>query len=359
MWFPQLLQNEPWLAALLLALAAVIGALIAHRIAGTLLRAATGRARATVLYEMLVCAEPAAGAAMPLLALQAVWQAVPEDLVYIGSVRHTNAVLLIAAVTWLAMRALSGIANGVIKKHPIDVTDNLLARRIGTQARVLSRSAQTVVLIAGASIALMTFPGARQVGASLLASAGVVGIIGGLAARPVFSNLIAGIQIALAQPLRYDDVLIVKGEWGRVEEITGSYIVLRIWDDRRLIVPLNWFIENPFENWTRQTSQLTGVVLLHLDYTTPLEVVREHAKKVIESAPEWDKRVFVVQVLESLEHVMQVRILVSADNAGRLFDLRCRMREEMITFLARNHPGSLPRLRQVNEELTPPSLAHR
>jgi small-conductance mechanosensitive channel len=343
------IHDEPWLTTAGVALAAVVAALVLHRVLGAILRRAL-RGHTPVLHAMLLAAEPAAAAALPLLALQFVWSSAPSTLPYILTVQHVNVVLLIATFTWFLMSIVTGVADGVIALHPTDVADNLEARRIETQARVLSRSAQTLVLIAGAAVALMTFPGARQLGASLLASAGVIGIIGGLAARPVFSNLIAGLQIALAQPIRMGDVLIVKGEWGIVEEITGTYVVFRIWDERRLIVPLTWFIENPFENWTRTTSQLMGYVMLHLDYAAPMEALREHARKVVEAAPEWDRRVFVVQVVEATPEVMQVRVLMSAINAGTLFDLRCRVREELITFLAREHPESLPRVRQINEQ---------
>jgi small-conductance mechanosensitive channel len=353
--FSELMQESPWVAAAALALAAILGAGVVHRVVATILHRATRPPRAPVLHTALTSAEAAAGAVWPLLALQLVWQAMPDTLAYITAVRHVNALLLIAAVTWLTIRLVTGIADGVIAQHPSTVSDNLHARRIETQARVLSRSASTLILIAGAAMAMMTFPGARQVGASLLASAGVLGIIGGLAARPVFSNLIAGLQIALAQPLRFGDVLIVKGEWGRVEEITGSYVVMRLWDERRLIVPLNWFIENPFENWTRTSSQLTGVVLLHVDYALPMEVLRARARQVVEAAPEWDQRVFVLQVTDALPHVLQVRVLVSAGDAGKLFDLRCRVREELITFLASEHPQFLPRMRELRIEDEEPS----
>jgi small-conductance mechanosensitive channel len=164
---------------------------------------------------------------LPLVALLLVFQAAPDDLRFIGSVRHLNGLLLIAAATWLIVRAISGFADGVLAQHPSDVADNLQARRVLTQTRVLARTAMSVVLVAGGAMMLMTFPGARQVGASLLASAGVIGIVAGLAAKPVFSNLIAGLQIALAQPIRIDDVLVVEGEWGRVEEITGTFVVLQ------------------------------------------------------------------------------------------------------------------------------------
>jgi small-conductance mechanosensitive channel len=264
-------------------------------------------------------------------------------------VRHANVVLMIAALTWLAMAAVSGLARGLILRHPSDVRDNLRARRIETQARVLSHSAMVLIGITGASIALMTFPAARTVGTSLLASAGVFGVVAGLAARPIFSNLIAGMQIALAQPLRMGDVLIVKGEWGKVEEISGTYVVLRIWDERRLIVPLQWFIENPFENWTRTGSELFGTVVLHLDHATPMDVVRTHARKIMEASPSWDHKGFAVQVQNMTERSMEVRILMSATDSRQLWDLRCHVREEMLAFLAREHPHCLPRLRVDGE----------
>jgi small-conductance mechanosensitive channel len=343
--FAELLREDPWTATALLATAAVVAALVLHRVGGTILRAATRGA--PVLHRILTQVEQPAGAALPLLALQVVWQLAPNDLRLIGNVRHANGLLLIAALTWLLMAAIRGLSEGVIARHPVDVEDNIQARRIHTQARVLSRSAMSLVLIAGMAMALMTFPGARQVGASLLASAGVLGIIAGLAARPVFSNLISGLQLALAQPIRLDDVLIVQNEWGRVEEITGTYVVLRLWDERRLIVPLQWFIENPFQNWTRSTSQLLGTVMLNLDYATPMELLRAEAKRLVESAPEWDGRVFVVQVTDATERTMQVRVLVSASDSGKAFDLRCRVREGLITWMAREYPDCLPRVRNA------------
>jgi len=341
---PELLKQSPWTATALLALVAVLVAIVFHYVAGTVLRRATRGA--LVLHSMLVAVERAAGAALPLIGLQMVWQVAPDNLPLINSVRHLNGVLLIAALTWFVMAAIAGLGEGVIKRYPVtDVEDNLQARRVHTQARVLTRTAMVMVLIAGTAMALMTFPGARQVGASLLASAGVLGIVAGLAARPVFSNLISGLQLALAQPIRLDDVLIVKGEWGRVEEITGTYVVLRIWDDRRMVIPLQWFIENPFENWTRTSSQLLGAVVLHLDYATPMDALRAEAGRVVAAAPEWDRRVCVVQVQDATERAMQVRVLVSAAHAGKLWDLRCRVREELLGWLARTHPHCLPQLR--------------
>jgi small-conductance mechanosensitive channel len=202
-----------------------------------------------------------------------------------------------------------------------------------------------VVLLAGASMALMTFPGARQVGASLLASAGVVGIVAGIAARPVFSNLIAGLQIALAQPIRLDDVLIVEGEWGRVEEITGTYVVLKLWDERRLIVPLQWFIEHPFQNWTRTSAQIHHSVFLFLDYAMPIDPLRAELQRVLEGAAEWDGRTAQVAVVDTTDRTIKVRVLVSARAAGPAFDLGCKVREALLAFVAREYPGCLPHAR--------------
>jgi len=174
--------------------------------------------------------------------------------------------------------------------------------------------------------------------------------VAGLAARPIFSNLIAGIQIALAQPLRMGDVLIIKGEWGTVEEITGTYVVLRIWDQRRLIIPLNWFTENTFENWTRTGSELLGTVILHVDHATPVEVLRVHAKEFVEASPNWDRQSFGLQVFDVSPRSMEIRIVMSAADSGQLFELRCKMREEMLAFLAREYPHCLPRVRVDDDQ---------
>ncbi len=336
------------MATLLAAAIAILGALLLHRLGGLVLLRAL---RHTVVLQAVVkaCNGPARFA-MPLIALQVVWQAAPDELRYINTIRHLNGLLLIAAMTWLAMAAISGVGTGIVARYPSDLQDNLRARRVQTQASVLTRSAMLVAFIIGAAMMLMTFPGARQVGASLLASAGVVGIVAGIAARPVFSNLIAGLQIAVAQPIRLDDVLIVKGEWGRVEEITGSYVVLKIWDERRLIIPLQWFIENPFENWTRSSSQILGSVFLYLDYGVQLETLRAELKRVVAEAPQWDQRVCVLQVTDATEKTMQVRILVSARSSGEAFDLRCKVREDLLSFLQREHPDSLPRTRWIDEK---------
>ncbi|MDB5731661.1 MAG: MscS Mechanosensitive ion channel [Variovorax sp.] len=339
----QTLLSHAWFGTALGALVAVGGALLVHRVGRLLLTRITRPMPA--IHAMVLKCRSAARWALPLLALQLVWQAAPNELRFIDSVRHFNGLLLITATTWLAVRAISGFTEGVISQHPADVEDNLNARRIQTQARVLSRTAMTLVLMAGAALLLMTFPGARQVGASLLASAGVIGIVAGLAAKPVFSNLIAGLQLALAQPIRIDDVLVVEGEWGRVEEITGTFVVLRIWDDRRLILPLTYFIEKPFQNWTRSSAQLLGSVFFHVDYSMPLAPLRAEVERIVRAAPGWDGRFFNLQVTDATERTMQLRVLCTAASSSLAFDLRCTVREGLIDFMQRAYPQHLPKLR--------------
>jgi small-conductance mechanosensitive channel len=344
-----LIQHHPWATTLVAALAGVCGAIVLHRIGRALLHRVARHSG--MLQAVLHAMDKPASAVLPLVALLLVWQFAPDTLHFIARLRHLTVLALVASLTWLVLAAIAGFAQAMIDQHPATMEDNLQARRIQTQTKVLSRTAMVVVLIAGAATALMTFPGARQVGASLLASAGVLGIIGGIAARPVFSNLIAGLQLALAQPLRIDDVLIVKGEFGRVEEITGTYVVLKLWDERRMIVPLQWFIENPFENWTRSNAQLHQSVFLYVDFATPLEPLRAELRRIVKASAEWDGRTATLLVTDSNERAMQLRVLVSASTSGKAFDLGCKIRELLLAFLAREYPHCLPKVRA--EQPTP------
>lgn len=337
------LLAHPWFSTWLAAVIAIPLALVIHRIGGMVLLRMTRPV--AVLHALIQKSQRAAKVALPLIALQLVWQSAPDELRYIDTVRHINGLLLIAGCTWLVTRAISGFADGVVAKHPLDVEDNMQARGIHTKTRVLARTAMTVIVVAGVSMMLMTFPGARQVGASLLASAGVIGIVAGLAAKPVFSNMIAGLQLALAQPIRLDDVLVVEGEWGRVEEITGTFVVLRIWDDRRLILPLTYFIEKPFQNWTRQSAQLLGSVFFFVDYSMPIAPLRLAVERIVRAAPQWDQRFFNLQVTDTTEQTMQLRVLCTAASSSLAFDLRCVVREGLIDFMQREFPQHLPKFR--------------
>lgn len=237
----------PALSLIAAAMAAAVASWFVHRAGAAVLQRLTRGMPVTSTVVRFI--RPAARWWLLFVALQIVWQGAPNDMRWIEGIRHINSVLLLLSLTWVALRAVAGVAQGVIDQHPLNVVDNLQARRIHTQTRVLSRTVMVLIGLAGVALMLMTFPGARQFGTSLLASAGVVGLVAGMAAQPVFGNLIAGLQLALAQPIRIDDVLIVEEEWGRVEAITGTYVVLAIWDQRRLIIPLRWFIARRRSGW--------------------------------------------------------------------------------------------------------------
>ncbi len=291
-----------------------------------------------------VIAVPAA-LALPLLFLMLAVDATPLSAHATAQAKHWLGIGVLLCATWLTVRAVGAVEARILREHPVDIEDNLTARRVQTQTRVIARVIQGAIILVGVALALMTFPAIRQIGATLLASAGIIGLVAGIAAKPVFGNLIAGLQIALAQPIRLDDVVIVEGEWGRIEEITSTYVVVRIWDERRMVVPLQWFIENPFQNWTRTSAQLLGTAFLWLDYRTPMAEVRAQLQRICEEDPRWDGRVCVAQVTETCEQTIEVRLLVSSGNSGDLFDLRCVVRERMIDYLAQCHPEALPRLR--------------
>jgi hypothetical protein len=201
------------------------------------------------------------------------------------------------------------------------------------------------VIVFGLAFGLMTFPGVRQIGAGLLASAGLAGLVVGFAAKPLLGNVLAGLQIAMTQPIRLDDIVIVEGEFGRIEEITGSYVVIAVWDERRMIVPLQWFIEHPFQNWTRTSAQILGPVFLWVDFGFPVEPLRKELARLCEGNPDWDRRVCNIQVTDSSDRAMQLRILVSSASASQNGDLRCFLRERLLDYIAREFPDSFPRLR--------------
>jgi small-conductance mechanosensitive channel len=281
----------------------------------------------------------------PLLFIILAWNAIPPapEIAFTGE--RVLGALFIIGIAWLLVKMLAVFSDWVALRYPVDIADNLAARRIRTQANIFRRIAVTIVAAIAGALILMKIPGAENVGASLLASAGIAGLIVGAAARPALSNLIAGLQIALTQPIRLDDVVIVEGEWGRIEEITNTYIVVRIWDLRRLVVPLSYFIEKPFQNWTRQTSDLLGTVYLNVDYTVPLDELRAELQRILKASERWDGKVWVLQVVEATERTIQLRALMSAPDASTAWDLRCEVREGLIAFIRERFPDSLPRTR--------------
>ncbi|MGF9692087.1 MULTISPECIES: mechanosensitive ion channel family protein [unclassified Rhizobium] len=260
-------------------------------------------------------------------------------------IRHLLLLAFISLVGWMARTALHIWLTVYLRRFKLDAEDNLLARKHVTQSRILERVAATLIVAFTLSAALMSFPAVRQYGVSLMASAGVAGIVLGLALQPVLKNLFAGIQLAITQPIRIDDALIVEGEWGKVEEITSTYVVVKLWDWRRLILPLGYFIEKPFQNWTREGAALIGTVMIYLDYTIPVEEVRRKVEEIAANSDLWDRQVVNVAVTDFRENVMEIRILVSASDGGRTFDLRCEVREKLIDYIRREYPQSLPKVR--------------
>ena len=246
------------------------------------------------------------------------------------------------------------LSQGLTHEFRVDVKDNLAARKVRTQVMVLKKVAFVVIGVFTLALALMTFHSVRHVGTSILASAGIAGVIVGFAAQRSLSTLVAGLQIALTQPIRIDDVVIVENEWGRVEEITLTYVVVRIWDLRRLVVPIGYFLEKPFQNWTRVSADLLGTVMLYVDYTVPLKAMRRELDRILAQSPLWDGKVKVLQVTDAKERTLELRALVSAADASAAWDLRRLVREALVDFLQRRYPQCLPRIRaEVETDLHP------
>jgi len=283
--------------------------------------------------------------ALLLVALAAALPTAPLGPDTIGLLARLLGLATICLLGWIASTVLRIAADLYLLRFRLDVADNLLARKHFTQVRVLVRVLDVVIFLLTAGFALMTFDAVRQFGVTLFASAGVAGIVAGLAARPVLTNFLAGVQLAVAQPIRIDDAVIVENESGNVEEITFSYVVVRLWDLRRMIVPLSYFIEKPFQNLTRIGGELIGSVFLYVDHTAPVDAIRKKLTEIAEQSKLWNGKVVSLQVSDCKETTIELRALVSANNASAVWDLRCDVREKLIDFLQCEHPYALPRRR--------------
>ena len=259
--------------------------------------------------------------------------------------RDATSLLIIGAVAVVLFQLVDAVEAFVLRTYRLDVRDNYRARAVHTQVLMLKRVAVVIIGLFTLASMLMVFDSVRQFGTTIIASAGVAGIVIGFAAQRSIATLLAGFQIALTQPIRLDDVVIVENEWGRIEEITLTYVVVHIWDMRRLIVPITYFIEKPFQNWTRTSAQILGSVLIYVDYDVPLEALRREFERVLQESTHWDGQVNVLQVTDAREHTIEVRALVSAVDSNQSWDLRCEIRERLIQFLHTNYPQSLPRSR--------------
>ena len=332
-----------WLWSIAIGASTVLVALIIHSlVSGFIKRLA--RNKETTFYNILASYEHGpTRLLLPLLALIGVlpWLPLPSQIK--PSLTHAVGLGLIGAAAWMIIALLDAVQNFVSSRHAL--ADNLEARRLRTQVQVLRHIAAVVVVLLALAIMLMTFPNIRHLGESLFASAGLAALVAGLAARTTLSSLLAGVQIALTQPIRLEDAVIVEGEWGWIEEITTTYVVVRIWDLRRLIVPLSYFIEKPFQNWTRNTTDLLGTVFVYTDYTVPVEEVRQELHRILESTESWDRKTWGLQVTNVSEHTIELRALMSASDSSRAFDLRCYVREKLVQFLQEHYPQSLPKTR--------------
>jgi small-conductance mechanosensitive channel len=337
-WLPD------WLVAATVLLATAGLALLTFR----LLRGALHRAVKfdhPFLHTLLERASNLFQFAVMLLATNVVIPVLPLDNGVEGTLHRLLTAAFVVLSGWIAALASDLAIDRYIGRFKINVEDNLLARKAVTQMRVLKRTVEVLIGILTLGFALMTFNTVRQYGVSLFASAGVAGLAVGLAAKPLLSNLIAGVQIALTQPIRIEDVVIVEGEWGWIEEFTSTYVVIRIWDLRRLVVPLSYFLEKPFQNWTRVSSSILGSVFFYLDYTAEIERLRTKFEEIVKASKLWDGNVISMQVTNISERTVEVRALMSARNSSLSWDLRCEVREKLLGFLQKDYPEALPRWR--------------
>jgi small-conductance mechanosensitive channel len=340
-WLP-----DPLVAVIIIALAAGIALMLHHWLRKTTRRLLEQRYPFTL--AIITKLRGLTRLAILILAMILAIPAAPLDPDFAAAFARVLVMAVIGLVGWATIVALNIAADIYLRRFRLEAADNLLARKHTTQVRVLLRAVDVMIALFTIGAALMTFDAVRQYGISLFASAGVAGIVAGLAARPLLSNLFAGVQLAMTQPIRIDDAVVIEGEWGTIEEITSTYVVVRIWDLRRLIVPLAYFIEKPFQNWTRDSAALIGTAMFYLDYRAPVGVIREKLEEICRNSKNWNGRTVALQVTDTKENVIELRAIMSANSSGQAFELRCEVREKMIDFLQREHPQALPTLRQIN-----------
>jgi small-conductance mechanosensitive channel len=333
-----------WLSAVSVVVLVTAAALIAFQIVRALLERILPANR-PLLHVVMTRTNSLARFALVLLSLALVAPVLPLHAATNATINRILVAAFVVLMGWIAIVASELAVGRYIGRFRIDIEDNLQARKAVTQMRVLKRTVEVLIILVTAGFALMSFDSVRQYGVSLFASAGVAGLAVGLAAKPLLGNLIAGLQIALTQPIRIDDAVVVENEWGWIEEFTSVYVVIRLWDWRRLIVPLGYFLENPFQNWTRTTSSIIGSVFFHLDHSTPVDAVRSKLEELVKVSKNWDGQVVNLQVTDTTERTIEIRALMSARNSPMAFDLRCEIREKLLAFLQSDYPQSLPRLR--------------
>ncbi|TFV58801.1 UNVERIFIED_ORG: mechanosensitive ion channel [Bacillus sp. AZ43] len=339
------MPTTTWQVLLLLA-----GGALAAWLVGIALGALVGRLarRSPALTELSRRGRTPLRLLLVVAAVTVLLDAAPAVGDWRDPVVRTLGLALIATVGWLMAVAVFVAFDLVLRRYDVDVVDNRHARRVRTQVSLLRRLSVVLIGVLAAAAMLLTFPSARAAGASILASAGVISIVAGLAAQTSLANVFAGLQLAFTDAIRVDDVVVVEEEWGRIEEITLTYVVVHIWDDRRMVLPSTYFTTTPFENWTRTGSAVLGAVEIDVDWAVPFEEMRGELARLLDGNPLWDERVGVLQVTDAVGSVVRVRALVSAKDAGTLFDLRCHVREGLVVWLQRDHGYGLPRVRFEN-----------
>ena len=289
---------------------------------------------------------------LPLITLNLVLPLMELSPNHFTIINKITGILLIVTFSMVLVASVKIFEDFLYHIYDLNRTDNLRVRKIRTQIQFIRKLIISLIIVLAVGAVLLSFSSLRRIGTGLLTGVGISSIIVGLAAQRSLGNLLAGLQIAFTQPLRLDDVLVVEGEYGRVEEITMTYVVLSVWDQRRLILPINYFIEKPFQNWTRTTAEILGTVFLYLDYTAPFDEIRKEFNRLIQSTELWDKRTSGMQVTNTTENTVEIRLLVSAVNSGKAFDLRCYIRENMVNFIQKNYPRALPVQREIITEET-------
>ena len=339
-----------WVIGLGLVCLAIVCALFVHRIAVALAKRAIGLRR-SIAIPILDATTGPTRLAVCLAAVAFVLPLAPLSDELRDTFTHLFVVASIALIGWILIRAVDLTASRYLQRFRLDVEENFLARKHVTQVRVFKRVIDTLIIVVAVSTALMTFDSVRQYGVSLFASAGAAGLVVGLAARPLLSNLIAGVQIAITQPIRIEDAVIIEDEWGWVEDIASTYVVIRLWDWRRMVVPLAYFIERPFQNWTRDAASLIGSIILHVDYAADVPRIRKRLEQAVKESKLWDGAIVNLQVVDTNARTMELRALVSARNAPQAWDLRCEIREKLVAFLQKDMREALPRERA---DISPP-----
>lgn len=327
-------------------LAAAIGvALVVRLVAFSALRRLTRNRGAFLSQSLVKRGRRPTLWILPLVAILAVLPGLPLPQALLDVLEHIAGLGIVASVAWLSIVLIAVTADILTARYRVNVADNLVARRIQTQFAVVRRVGVILVVVLALAVGLMTFPAIRHIGISILASAGVAGLIIGIAMKDSLSNLIAGVQIAFSQPFRMGDAVVIEGEWGWIEEIGVMYVVVRLWDLRRLVLPLMYFLEHPFQNWTRTSADLLAYTYIYVDYTTPVDAVREELKRVLELTPLWAGKLCLLQVSDSDQRTMQLRALMDVRSSSDAWDLRCLVREKIIAFMQKNYPACLPRYR--------------